>query len=147
MLQRNSLPAAANWLKHRYQRVLPAVMTAHVLTHGRVIFGAPVSQGGGVRLALRATERVTQALTAFMRDHRAQLSAAVASPAQGVTLTFTFPLGRVGAPAHGDLALPQVAVRPGYHDGRRPVHGRSGESEALDVGNGELEALDGGYGG
>jgi hypothetical protein len=146
MLQQGSLPAAVNWLKHRYQRVLPAVMTAHVLTHGRVIFGAPVSQGGAVRLALHATERVTQALTAFMRDHRAQLSAAVASPAQGVSLTFTFPLGRAGAPAHGHLALPQVVVRPGYHDGPRPVHSRSRESEALDVGYGESEALDGGYG-
>jgi hypothetical protein len=146
LLQRNSLPAAVSWLKHRYQRVLPAVMTAHVLTHGRVIFGAPVSQGGAVRLALGATERVTQAVTAFVRDQRAQLSAAVASPAQGVSLTFTFPLG-TGAPARGELPLPQVVVRPGYHDGGRPVHRRSREAEALDAGYGESEALDGGYGG
>ena len=62
MLQRNSLPGALAWLKHRYQRVLPAVMTAHVLRGAASCFGAPVSQGGAVRFALAATERVTQAL-------------------------------------------------------------------------------------
>ncbi len=147
MLQRSSLPAAVALLKHRYQRVLPAMMTAHLLTHGRAIFGAPVSQGGAVRFALGATERVTQALTAFMRDQRAQLSAAVASPAQGATLTFTFPLRGTGTPAPGDLPVPLLVVRPGYHDGARPLHRRHRESEAFAGEYGESEALDGGYGG
>jgi hypothetical protein len=132
LLQRGSPPAAVAWLKDRYQRVLPAVMAAHVLSRGPALFGAPVSHGGAVRFALAVTERVTQALTPLIRDQRAQLTAAVASPAQGVSLTFTFPLAGAG----GHVAVPQVAVRPGHHDGPRPVVSRHAESEALDGGYG-----------
>jgi hypothetical protein len=131
MLQRGSAPAALAWLKHRYHRVLPSVMTTHVLRRGPVLFGAPVIQGGAVRFSLAVTERMTQALASFLRDHRAQLSAAVQSPAQGVSLTFAFPLGHGGG-ARGHVAVPHVTVRPGYHDGPHAVVRRHQESEGSD---------------
>lgn len=132
LLHAGSLPAALAWLKHRYQRVLPAIMTAHVLTRGPALFHAPVSQGGAVSFALGATERVTQALSAFVRDRRAQLTAAVQHPAQGVTLVFTFKLGGGGAPGHRHVPVPEVAVRAGYHDRPHMMLRRHAESEGRD---------------
>jgi hypothetical protein len=131
MLQRGNAPAVLAWLKHRYHRVLPAVMTTHVLRRGPVLFGAPVSQAGAVRYALAVNERMTQAIASFLRHHRARLSAAVQSPAQGVTLTFSFPLGHADG-RHGHVAVPHVTVRPGYHDGPYATVRRHQESENLD---------------
>ena len=132
LLHAGSLPAAVAWLKHRYQRVLPAVMTAHVLTRGPALFRAPVSQGRAVTFALEVTERVTQALTAFIRDRRAQLTTAVQSPAQGVTLAFTFKLGGPGAAVHGQVAVPELVVRPGHHHRPHTVVRRHAEAEGRD---------------
>ena len=132
LLHAGTLPAALAWLKHRYQRVLPAVMTAHVLRRGPALFHAPVSQGGAVSFAMGVTERVTQALSAFVRDRRAQLTAAVQSPAQGVTLAFTFHLAGRGAPGHRHVPVPEVTVRPGHHDRPHTMLRRHAESEGLD---------------
>jgi hypothetical protein len=131
LLQRGNVPAVLAWLKHRYHRVLPPMMTHHVLKRGPVLFGAPVSQAGAVRFAVAVNERITQALASFLRHHRARLSAAVQSPAQGVTLTFSFPLGHAGG-RHGHVAVPHVTVHPGYHDGPHPIVRRHRESENLD---------------
>jgi hypothetical protein len=131
-LHRNSVPAAIAWLKDRYQRVLPTVMTTHLLTRGPVILGAPVSQGAAMRFSLAVTEGVTQALTAFIRERRAALTAAVQSRAQGVTFTFTFRLARTGAPLGSRVLVPQVAVHPGYHHGPYATLRRHAESEFHD---------------
>jgi hypothetical protein len=135
LLHAGSLPAALAYLKHRYNRVLPAVMTAHILTRGPALFHAPVSQGGAVNFALRATERVTQALSAFVRDRRPHLTAAVQSPAQGLTLVFTFKLARGGASGHHHVPVPEVTVRPGHHhhhDTPQATVRRNAESEGRD---------------
>jgi hypothetical protein len=132
VLQRNSLPAALAWLKHRYRRVLPAVITAHLLRRGPVLLGAPVSQGGAARFAISLTEGVTQGLTAFLRDRRAELIAAVQSSAQGLTLTFTFHLAGAGAPGRGHVLVPKVGVRPGYYYGGHTALRRHAEFEGRD---------------
>ncbi|MGN6871017.1 MAG: hypothetical protein ACTHMY_21705 [Solirubrobacteraceae bacterium] len=132
LLQGGSLPAALAWLKHRYERVLPAVVTAHMLARGPALLHAPVSQGGAVSFALGVTERVTQALSAFVRDRRAQLTAAVQSPAQGVTLAFTFKLAGRGAPGHRHVPVPEVTVRPGHHDRPHTRLRHHSESEGRD---------------
>jgi hypothetical protein len=132
LLHRNSVPAAVAWLKDRYQRVLPAVMTAHLLTRGPVLLGAAVSQGAAIRFSLAVTEGVTQALVAFIRERRAALTAAVQSRAQGVTFTFTFGLARAGTPLGSRVLVPQVAVRPGYHHGPHATLRRHAESEGRD---------------
>jgi hypothetical protein len=137
------MPAALAWLKHRYQRVLPTVMTGHILRRGPALFHAPVSQGGAVRFAAGVTERVTQALSAFVRDRRAQLTAAVQSPAQGVTLAFTFNLAARGAPGHHRVPVPEVTVRPGHHDWPRH-HDRPDTTVRR---HSESEGRDGEYGG
>jgi hypothetical protein len=131
LLQRGNAPAVLTWLKHRYHRVLPAMMTHHVIRRGPVLFGAPVSQAGAVRFAHAVNERMTQALASFLRHHRARLSAAVQSPAQGVTLTFSFPVGHAGG-RHGHVAVPDVTVHPGYHDGPHAIVRRHQETENLD---------------
>jgi hypothetical protein len=132
LLHAGTLPAALAWLKHRYERVLPAVMTAHLLRRGPALFHAPVSQGGAVSFAMGVTERVTQALSAFVRDRRAQLTAAVQSPAQGVTLAFTFHLAGRGAAGHRHVPVPEVTVRPGHHDRPHTMLRRNAESEGFD---------------
>ena len=132
LLHRNAVPAAIAWLKDRYQRVLPAVMTAHLLSRGPVLLGAAVSQGAAIRFSLAVTEGVTQALTAFIRERRAALTAAAQSRAQGVTFTFTFGLARSGTPLGSRVLVPQVAVRPGYHHGPHATLRRHAESEFHD---------------
>ena len=84
-----------------------------------------------MKFALAVNERMTQAIASFLRHHRARLSAAVQSPAQGVTLTFSFPLGHADG-RHGHVAVPHVTVRPGYHDGPHAIVRRHQESENLD---------------
>ncbi len=132
LLHAGSLPAALAWLQHRYQRVLPAVMTKHILNRGAALFHAPVSQSGAVSFALGVTERVTQALSALVRDRRAELTGAVQSPAQGVTVDFTFKLAGRGAPGHPHVPVPEVTVRSGHHDGPHMTVRRHAESESRD---------------
>ena len=67
-------------------------------------------------MADRVTAGVTAALSAFLTERAAQLAAAVRDPAQGVTISVTFPgVTRAGL----DSALPtgQVAVTPGWRRG------------------------------
>lgn len=99
-------------LKHSYERVLPAVVVARLLTPGRAMLGEPASHALPVGFALQVTEAVTQALTGFVRDRHAALTSAVQHASQGVTLTFTFDRAHA-AHAAGPLALPQVTVNPG----------------------------------
>jgi hypothetical protein len=144
LLQGGSLPATLAWLKHCYQRVLPAVATAHILNRGPALFHAPVSQGGAVSFALEVTERVTQALSAFVHDRQAQLTAAVQSSAQGLTLAFSFKLAAGGGPGHRHVPVPEVTVRPGHHD-RAPGHHHRPHTTLRR--HAESEGLDGEYGG
>lgn len=136
MLQHDQSPTAVAWLKDRYQRVLPTVLTAHILRHhpvlGRHVHapGTPhhhAHHGHVVRFALGVTEAVTQAMSAFVRDRRAELMTTVQSAAQGITFTFVFDLAAPGTPSGSGAAQPappHVQVQPGFHAGHlRPAEG------------------------
>ena len=137
MLHRDQLPSAVAWLKDRYQRVLPAVLTAHIMRHRPALghhshhpdrhhphhAGHPNRhhahgphhheqgyEGHAVRFALEVTEAVTQAMAAFVRDRRAELMASVQSAAQGITFTFVF-----------DLAAPDARIGAGGLSSPRPM--------------------------
>ncbi len=135
MLHRDQLPTAVAWLKDRYQRVLPAVLTAHIMRHRPALghhahhpdrhhphhAGHPNhhhahgphhhehgNEGHAVRFALDVTEAVTQAIAAFVRDRRGELMASVQSAAQGITFTFVFDLAAPDArTGGGGLSSPQ----------------------------------------
>ena len=139
MLHRDQLPTAVAWLKDRYQRVLPAVLTAHIMRH-RPALGHHAHhphhhaghshphvaqghhhahgthhrehgyEGHAVRFALGVTEAVTQAMAAFVRDRHAELMASVQSAAQGVTFSFVF-----------DLAAPDARTGAGSTSSHRPM--------------------------
>jgi hypothetical protein len=80
-----------------------------------------------VRFALGVTEAVTQAISAFVRDRRAELMTTVQSAAQGITFTFVFDLAAPTTPIGAGAAQPappHVRVQPGFHAGYvRPSEG------------------------
>jgi len=102
------LPGTLAELRKHYADALPAVLVGRLLRRSL----APDAAHAGA-VADRVTAGVTAALSAFLTERAAQLAAAVRDPAEGVTITVSFPgVTRAGL----DSALPtaQVAVTPGW---------------------------------
>jgi hypothetical protein len=95
-------------LRKHYADALPAALVGRLLRRSLVPDAARARA-----VADKVTAGVTAALSAFLTERAAQLAAAVRDPANGVTITVTFPgVTRAGL----DSALPtaQVAVEPGW---------------------------------
>jgi hypothetical protein len=102
------LPGALTELRKHHADTLPAVLVGRLLRRS-LVPDAPRARA----VADKVTAGVTAALSAFLTERAAQLVAALRDPANGVTITVTFPgVTRAGL----DAALPtaQVAVEPGW---------------------------------
>jgi hypothetical protein len=115
-LSRRDLPGAVAWLKHRYHRALPAVLTARLVAKGGQLLGAVPSNQLASDLALRMTEGVTQALSHHLGRHHHELTEAARNPAQGLTLSFAFTVDPAEL-ARGQVRRPRVKVKPGQGRG------------------------------
>jgi hypothetical protein len=105
------LPGILAELRKHYADTLPAVIVSRLLRHSL----APDAAHAGP-VADRVTAGVTTALSTFLTERAALLATAVRDPAQGVTITVTFPrVTRAGLDS--DLPAGQVAVTPGWRRG------------------------------
>jgi len=102
------LPGALTALKRHYTDVLPSIL-AH-----RLLRRSLVPEAGAARaIADRVGAAVTAALSAFLTENVAQLTTAVRDPADGVTITVTFP-GVTRASLDAALPAGRVTVQPGW---------------------------------
>jgi hypothetical protein len=115
-LGRRDLPGAVAWLKHRYHRALPGVLTARLVARGGQLLGAAPSNQLASDLALRMTEGVTQALSHHLGRHHHELTEAARNPAQGLTLSFAFTVDPAEL-ARGQVRRPRITVKPGQSRG------------------------------
>jgi hypothetical protein len=115
-LSRRDLPGAVAWLKHRYHRALPAVLTARLVAKGAQLLGTAPSNQLASDLALRMTEGVTQALSHHVGHRPHELTEAARNPAQGFTISFTFTADPAEL-ARGQVRRPHITVTPGQFRG------------------------------
>jgi hypothetical protein len=102
------LPGALTALKRHYTDALPGIVVDRLLRRSLV-----PDAGAARAIADRVGAAVTAALSAFLTDSVAQLTTAVRDPADGVTITVTFP-GVTRAGLDADLPAGQVTVEPGW---------------------------------
>jgi hypothetical protein len=102
------LPGALAALRRHYLDVLPGVMV-HRLTRRSLVPDAAHARA----VADRVTAGVTAALSALLTDRVAQLTTAVRDPAEGITITVTFP-GVTRAGLEAPLPAGQATVQPGW---------------------------------
>jgi hypothetical protein len=110
------LPGAVAFLKHRYHRALPAVLTARLVAKGARLLGTTPSNQLASNLALRMTEGVTQALSHHLGHRHRELAEAARNPAQGITISFVFTVDPAEL-ARGQVRRPHITVRPGQFRG------------------------------
>jgi hypothetical protein len=115
-LGRRDLPGAIAFLKHRYHRALPAVLTARLIAKGARLLGTTPSNQLARELALRMTEGVTQALSHHLGHRHHELAEAARNPAQGLTISFAFTVDPAEL-ARGQVRRPHITVRPGQFRG------------------------------
>jgi hypothetical protein len=102
------LPGALAALCHHYLDVLP-----HLVVH-RLMRRSLVPDPARARVvADRVTAGVTAALSALLTDRAAQFATAVRDPADGVTITVTFP-GVTRAGLEAPLPVGQATIQPGW---------------------------------
>jgi hypothetical protein len=115
-LGRRDLPGAVAWLKHRYHRALPAVLTARLIAKGSQLTGVTPSNQLAHDVALRMTEGVTQALSHHLKHRHREMAEAARNPAQGLTISFAFTVDPAEL-ARGEVRRPHVTVKPGQSHG------------------------------
>lgn len=102
------LPGALAALRRHYLDVLPGVMVHRLIRRSLVPDAAHARA-----VADRVTAGVTSALSALLTDRVAQLTTAVRNPAEGITITVTFP-GVTRAGLEAPLPASQATVEPGW---------------------------------
>jgi hypothetical protein len=107
-LDARNLPGALAALRTHYADALAAAVVGRVLRRGV----APDAARAGA-MADRVAAAVAAALSTFLGERSAQLTAAVRDPADGVTLTITLP-GVTRAALGSALPAGRVAVGPGW---------------------------------
>jgi hypothetical protein len=115
-LGRRDLPGAVAFLKRRYHRALPAVLTARLVAKGARLLGNTPSYQLARDLASRMTEGVTQALSHHLGQRHRELAEAARNPAQGITISFAFMVDPAEL-ARGQVRRPHITVRPGQFRG------------------------------
>lgn len=107
-LDARNLPGALAALRTHYADALAAALVGRLLRR----WAAPDAAGAGA-VADRVGAAVAAALSTFLAERSAQLTAAVRDPADGVTLTVTFP-GVTRAALGSALPAGRVDVGPGW---------------------------------
>ena len=79
--------------------------------------GPAVDVGTVAKAATGMAEALTTALTAFLKDRKAELANAVRDPAQGITITFTFTAPDRAALLQPGLPTPAIVVKLGWRHG------------------------------
>jgi hypothetical protein len=105
---RRDLPSVLTALRQLYEPRLPEILAARMVRHALVKDAAEAA--APVEALLKA---LAAALSKFLTQRAAQLAAAVAEPANGVTLAFTFQdltKDKLG----GTIQPPEVAVHAGW---------------------------------
>jgi hypothetical protein len=115
-LGRHDLPGAVAFLKHRYHRALPAVLSARLLAKGARLLGTAPGNQLASDLGLRMTEGITQALSHHLGHRHRELAEAARNPAQGITISFAFAVDQAEL-ARGQVRRPHITVKPGQFRG------------------------------